>query len=161
MFALTVPKVIARSAATLLIVGAALGAGLFGVLMLRAESLGASQFLVAGVIVLFAVSGVVGIFLWRCSPAAIFWAIIAFFVQIPAFEIGGFKYEYFTGLAAYVLHGPEGISFTFRAGASASMDLGGGPSDFVFGVNILALAVVFALAMLARPNNSPELAPEV
>jgi len=153
----TVPRVIARMAAALLIVGALIGVILFGLTILRAENWNSTLYLLAfGFIILFASSGVVGVFLWLCWPTANYWALIAFFLQIPVLEISGFEYQYFTGLAANLLHGPGGTNLTFSAGAMGNLVVGGDPNRFVLGVNLVALAAVLALALLAHSDKSLE-----
>jgi hypothetical protein len=100
---------------------------------------------------LFVWSTIVGIRLWRGVPAAMMWARVLFALQIPVVTVRGFDYEYFTGLASQLLHGPGGTKLAFRVGASISTEYTPGSTRFIVGVNLVAIGAL--LFLLTRPNN--------
>ena len=101
----------------------------------------------------FAWSTVVGVRLWRGGTAAITWAKVLFALQIPIFTVRGLNYEYFTGIAAMLLHGPGGTNLSFRLGASLSMEFDPDSQRFMVGVNLIAAAALVMLFVWARSNN--------
>jgi hypothetical protein len=143
-----------RLLAPLLAVGGGIGICLF-ILLGRKSALQDWRILIMITIGIgaFAWSMVVGVCLWRGSAAAVTWARVLFALQIPIFTVHGLSYEYFTGIAAMLLHGPGGTNLSFRLGASLSMEFDPGSQRFIVGANLIAAAALVLLFVWTRPNN--------
>jgi hypothetical protein len=143
-----------RLLAPLLAVGGGIGICLFILLALKLAPRDWRILLMITVgIGVFAWSTFVGVRLWRGNAAAITWAKVLFALQIPLFTVHGLNYEYFTGIAAMLRHGPGGTNLSFRIGASLSMEFTPGSQSFMVGANLIAAAALFLLFAWARPNN--------
>ena len=143
-----------RLLALLLAVGGCIGIFLF-ILLAFQSALQNWQILILitiGVGV-FALSTIVGVRLWRGSAAAVTWAKVLFALQIPIFKVDGLNYEYFTGIAAMLLHGPGGTNLSFRLGATLSMEFVPDSQGFIVGANLIAAAALVLLFVWARPNQ--------
>ncbi len=134
-----------RIFALLLIIGGLIGIGSSAVLAYRFAPL---HLPIAGAafIAVFAWSSVVGLRLWRGDPRGTKWAIALYALQIPALEIHGFKYDYFTGAAILMLHNPGGSPVALDFGADMALMFNGDSGGFVLGVNIIAIAACAVIA---------------
>ena len=141
-------------AALLLLVGGLVGTAMFALTIARADGWGNATYILAtGLIVLFVISAVVGLRIWRRRAGGVVFAIGLFLLQTPIVDTGGFSYQYFTGLSANLLHGPGGTNLTFSAGATATLTFGGEPDRFIWGINLVALVMCLLLFFLARPDT--------
>jgi hypothetical protein len=106
---------------------------------------------------LFVWSTIVGLRLWRGVPGSAKWAKVLFMLQIPVMSVSGSNYEFFTGLAARLLHGPGGTKIEFRIGASLSTEFATDSTRFVVGVNLVAIcAFLYLLTRHSAPNSSSD-----
>jgi hypothetical protein len=146
-----------RLLAPLLAVGGGIGICLFIWLTLKSAL---QDWRILGMIAIaigvFVWSTIVGVRLWRGSAAAVAWAKVLFALQIPVFTVHGLNYEYFTGIAAMLLHGPGGTNLSFRLGATLSMEFHPDSQRFIVGANLIAAAALVLLFVWARPNNGFE-----
>lgn len=99
----------------------------------------------------FALSTIVGVRLWR-GGGAVIWAKVLFASQIPIFTFHGLTYEHFTGIVATLLHGPGGTNFSFRLGATLTVEFDPDSQRFIVGANLIAAAALVLLFVWARPN---------
>jgi hypothetical protein len=139
-----------RVFASLLIVGGLIGTGSSAVLAYRLAPLSLIAVDAAAFIAVFAWSSVVGLRLWQGDPRGTRWAIALYALQIPALEIHGFKYNYFTGVAILMLHNPGGSPVALDFGADMALMFEGDSGDFVLGVNVIAIAACALIATSER-----------
>jgi hypothetical protein len=104
-------------------------------------------------IVLFGWAVWTGRDLWRGRRQAITFATILFALQIPAFQIPGFSYEFHTAFTFVVsiLSGPR-FNLNFNLGSSFTFFISPQIQDVNIGVNLAAL---FVLIYLMRIRRSP------
>jgi len=112
-------------------------------------------------IIIFAWGVVMGVVLWRGRPAGYKWAKILFILQIPAFRVAQFSYEFSTGISARVLFGHSNSRFGANIGSSLNFLISSDPQGWMFGINLVALVVVAYLYILSRPEQSPQTAARV
>ena len=140
-----------RVFASLLIIGGLIGIGSSAVLAYRVAPLHSPiAAAAAAFIAVFAWSSVVGLRLWRGDPRGTKWAIALYALQIPALEIHGFKYDYFTGAAILMLHNPGGSPVALDFGADMALMFNADSGGFVLGVNIIAIAACAVIATSER-----------
>jgi hypothetical protein len=139
-----------RVFASLLIVGGLIGMGSSAILVYRFATLSLIAVNAAAFIALFAWSSVIGLRLWRGDPRGTRWAIALYALQIPAFEIHGFKYNYFTGVAILILHNPNGSPVALDLGADMALLFDGGSRGLVLGVNLIAITACAVIATSER-----------
>ena len=146
-----------RLISVLLIVGGIVGIVVVVILDTRLLTSGSGRFFSPGVaigglfIVLFGWAVWTGIDLWRGRRQAVTWAIILFAMQVPSLTIPGFSYEFYTGIVIQVLFGSSGLNFAFNFGSSFDFHILGSLPGFVFGINLVAIAILIYLVR-ARKN---------
>jgi len=142
-----------RVFASLLIVGGLVGVGSSAVLAYRFAP---RRWLIAvdsaAFIAIFAWSSAVGLRLWRGDQRGTKWAMALYALQIPALDIHGFKYDYFTGAAILIVHKPDGSPVALDFGADMALMFNGDSGGFVLGVNIIAIAACAVIATSKRRN---------
>jgi hypothetical protein len=142
-----------------MVAGGAIGA--IGAIRLIAQLIGQEQpFRVAVqcfAVLLFAWTGIVGLGLWRANGLFIRWAKVLIAAQVLVFGIGGFAFEFSTGLSARIaLSGwlvpipPPSHSVTIGAnlGSSLNMNLTRGDSRWMVGVNLVAVIILACLSRI-------------
>jgi len=140
-----------RFLAVLLMLGGILGIGLsvyMGMRMLRIHWV--YGVLVAAFLLVFVWSGLSGLRLWRGERRGWKWATILFALQIPILTLPGLSYEYYTGIAIPVMGGHVDKWLTFSVGAEANFYLDTRITDWVYGVNVFALAATVYLLTRRR-----------
>jgi hypothetical protein len=140
-----------RVLAVMLIIGGLLGTGLavwVGYLFaIKDWSIGGLDLLAFSLLPL---SAVAGFWLWRDGRPARICARVLFALQIPVLEFHGLSYEYYTGIAAPLRHGPGGTNFTMSIGGSATMGFDPNPVGYVIGANLVAVAALIILMYAPR-----------
>jgi hypothetical protein len=139
-----------RVFASLLMVGGLLGIGSSAGLAYRLAPLSPIAIDDDAFIAVFAWSSVVGLRLWQGDPRGTRWAIALYALQIPALEIHGFKYNYFTGVAILMLYNPRGTPVALDFGADIALMFEGDSGGFALGMNVIAIAACALIATSER-----------
>lgn len=146
-----------RTIAVILIVGGMLGiltAAMTGLHFARLnETLRAfTQVISAG---LFVWCIATGIALWRGWPAAVRAAKIQFALQVPAFTLARFSYEFSTFVSVRLMAGETAHNIGGNIGSSFNLYWQPEPLGAMFGINIVAVSILAYLIWASRPQLSP------
>lgn len=110
---------------------------------------------------LFAWSLRSGVSLWRFKRDALRPAQILFAMQIPVFSLARFSYEFSTFFSFRVMVGNTTHHIGGNIGSSSNIGLLSQPTDFLVGINIIALLVfLYLLRVSARERSVRKVHPE-
>jgi len=111
---------------------------------------------------LFAWTAFVGWNLWRGQTRFLRWAAILFGLQVIVFGVGGFAYEFSTGLSARIAVGgfmvpmpppSHNLSIGANFGSSLNLNLTRDDSRWMVGINVVALIIwLYVLRSLNKPH---------
>jgi len=134
-------------------IGSIVGMAVTGLQVSQVVSV-AVALLFALVIVLFVFALVTAVRLWQGTAFGRKWAPILFASQIPVLSLPGLRYEWYTGAPFKFIIAPgpglfAKFYFTFpnRVGAGFAFNIGAGITQYIIGVNLVA---VLALVLLLR-----------
>jgi hypothetical protein len=101
-------------------------------------------------VAVFGWGAIKGIDLWRGRPQGYRWAKILFALQIPAFSVAGFSYEFSTGISYRIMFGNSNRRFGADIGSSFNLLFSPETEGWMLGVNCIAVAVLAYLMWATR-----------
>ncbi len=143
------------------IVGGLAGLGIVGWLLLRMGQISGPLFLIFSTAILFYIFSIsAGIKLIERKPTkfSLLFSIVNQTIQILGFSIGGFKYEYYSGLEATVgfVYDKE-FKLNWGLGVSEfNFELFGSSNEFAVSINLLAIVIISQLIILYQGLENKE-----
>jgi len=107
---------------------------------------------------LFGLCSWTGIELWKNRPRAYKWAELLLALQIPTITIPGFAYQFYTGILLLVSwnHSDGQLGFGLEIASLIDLKISSSIEDYIFGINLIALAALIYLLCIPNPKVIPE-----
>ena len=97
-----------------------------------------------------------GIALWRGSPGAVRVAQLLFALQVPAFTLARFSYEFSTFASLRLMTGNTSHNIGGNIGSSFNLYWQPEPLRAMFGINIVAAIILVYLIRASRAGLAPD-----